>query len=213
MEAGEKLFIDLLPECWRGLPPSLPTEVIEELSRRAKEAEERARQLARRKASEEPRDMPFRVGTTPTFSRLVFEMPVTAPVDVPTTNTCTASSGRLDAASRTVPMADRGPRTKRTTDHGPETNSASQQKDPTTARAALVCGDRVSGLAFAFVLSCMHLWWRAGDACEVPGFATRQYYYELRRYCIQNCPAGLATPSMLSCYSLCDRVAQAFMIK
>ena len=78
---------------------------------------------------------------------------------------------------------------------------------------ALVCGDRVSGLAFAFVLSCMHLWWRAGDACEVPGFATRQYYYELRRYCIQNCPAGLATPSMLSCYSLCDRVAQAFMIK
>ncbi len=82
MEAGEKLFIDLLPESWRGLPPSLPTEVIEELSRRAKEAEERVRQLARRKASEEPRDMPFRVGTTPTFSRLVFEMPVTAPVDV-----------------------------------------------------------------------------------------------------------------------------------
>ncbi|MFZ4532811.1 MAG: hypothetical protein ACOYOJ_13495, partial [Alsobacter sp.] len=82
MEAGEKLFIDLLPESWRGLPPSLPTEVIEELSRRAKEAEERARQLTRRKASEEPRDMPFRVGTTPTFSRLVFEMPVTAPVDV-----------------------------------------------------------------------------------------------------------------------------------
>ena len=53
---------------------------------------------------------------------------------------------------------------------------------------ALVCGDLVIGRGLVCAL------WlrRAGDACEVPGFATRQYYYELRRYCIQNCPAGLA---------------------
>ena len=40
MEAGEKLFLDLLPETWKGMPPGLPQDVIEELSRRAREAEE-----------------------------------------------------------------------------------------------------------------------------------------------------------------------------
>src|SRR5581483_4517193 len=44
MEAGEKLFIDLLPETWVGGPPGLPREVIEELARRAREAEKKAKQ-------------------------------------------------------------------------------------------------------------------------------------------------------------------------
>jgi tetratricopeptide (TPR) repeat protein len=82
MEAGDKLFLDLLPETWRGMPPSLPPDVVEELSRRAREADEAARRLARRKASEEVRELNFKVGTTPTFSRLVFEMPVVAPVEM-----------------------------------------------------------------------------------------------------------------------------------
>src|SRR5205823_10824057 len=34
MAAGEKLFVDLLPEGWTGLPPGLPQEVVEELARR-----------------------------------------------------------------------------------------------------------------------------------------------------------------------------------
>ncbi|MGN6683258.1 MAG: hypothetical protein ACTHKD_04510, partial [Devosia sp.] len=38
MEAGEKLFIDLLPVGWQGLPPSLPPEVVADLARRAKDA-------------------------------------------------------------------------------------------------------------------------------------------------------------------------------
>jgi len=37
MAAGEKLFVDLLPEGWVGLAPGLPQEVVEELSRRARE--------------------------------------------------------------------------------------------------------------------------------------------------------------------------------
>jgi len=44
MAAGEKLFVDLLPEGWVGLAPGLPQEVVEELSRRARDAEKKARQ-------------------------------------------------------------------------------------------------------------------------------------------------------------------------
>jgi hypothetical protein len=39
MTAGERLFVDLLPDTWTGLPPGLPREVIDELARRAREAE------------------------------------------------------------------------------------------------------------------------------------------------------------------------------
>src|SRR5262245_30050836 len=43
MTAGERLFVDLLPEGWTGLPPGLPQEVVDELARRAREAEKKAR--------------------------------------------------------------------------------------------------------------------------------------------------------------------------
>ena len=33
MAAGERLFVDLLPDTWKGLPPNLPPEVIRELAR------------------------------------------------------------------------------------------------------------------------------------------------------------------------------------
>ncbi|WP_293863792.1 tetratricopeptide repeat protein [uncultured Alsobacter sp.] len=80
MEAGEQLFLDLLPETWKQAPPALPQEVVDDLSRRAREAEEIARRLMRKKASEEPRDLAFRIGTTPTFTRVIFEVPAVAPV-------------------------------------------------------------------------------------------------------------------------------------
>src|SRR5690348_17164694 len=38
MEAGERLFIDLLPTNWQGLPPSLPPAIIQQLTERAKTA-------------------------------------------------------------------------------------------------------------------------------------------------------------------------------
>jgi len=38
MAAGEKLYIDLLPESWTGLPPGLPKEVIADLARKAKQS-------------------------------------------------------------------------------------------------------------------------------------------------------------------------------
>ena len=46
MAAGEKLFVDLLPEGWGGLPPGLPQEVVDDLARRAREAEKKARGAA-----------------------------------------------------------------------------------------------------------------------------------------------------------------------
>src|SRR5579859_6251787 len=36
MPAGEKYFVDLLPESWSGLPPGLPQDVVEALARRAR---------------------------------------------------------------------------------------------------------------------------------------------------------------------------------
>src|SRR5947209_4082699 len=69
MAAGEKLFVDLLPEGWTGLPPGLPQDVVEELARRAREAEKKARQQL---LIAQPRALPpvrVQVGRQPTFTR------------------------------------------------------------------------------------------------------------------------------------------------
>jgi hypothetical protein len=74
MEAGEKLFIDLLPEDWIGLPPGLPQEVVGELATRAREAErrERANQALPRKVWA---PVKLRYAATTSFARFAFEMP------------------------------------------------------------------------------------------------------------------------------------------
>ena len=73
--AGERLFVDLMPDGWTGLPPGLPRDVIEELARRAREAERRARQ--QRMLAQQKQMAPIRVKvvTQPTFSRYVFDLP------------------------------------------------------------------------------------------------------------------------------------------
>lgn len=79
MAAGERLYIDLLPDTWRGLAPGLPKEVIEELSRRAREAERHMRaQRQLTKRNEKPARV--RVASQPTFTRYVFELPDVIPV-------------------------------------------------------------------------------------------------------------------------------------
>ncbi len=75
MTAGDKFFVDLLPETWSGAPPSLPRDVIEELARHAREAERLAR-LARLAA--QPKKLPpvrVRVARQPTFMRYLFDVP------------------------------------------------------------------------------------------------------------------------------------------
>ncbi len=74
IEAGERLFIDLLPETWVGLPPSLPQNVIDELSAMARIDDEEKRKMVRRQAFQKSKIiLKVRVGQYPTFSRLVFD--------------------------------------------------------------------------------------------------------------------------------------------
>jgi tetratricopeptide (TPR) repeat protein len=74
MEAGEKLFIDLLPASYEGRPPSLPQDVVDELARRAAEALERIRVLEEANALEDQEiKVKLRVGRHPTFTRLIFD--------------------------------------------------------------------------------------------------------------------------------------------
>ncbi len=78
--AGDRLFVDLMPENWSGPPPGLPAEVIKELTRRAREAEKTARKnqrLARQRRIPLTR---VRVGHQPTFSRYIFELAKFVPV-------------------------------------------------------------------------------------------------------------------------------------
>jgi tetratricopeptide (TPR) repeat protein len=74
MAAGERLFVDLLPENWNGVPPGLPQEVVQELAERARTAE---RLLRQQKQEEARKRAPIRVraSTMPTFVRYVFELP------------------------------------------------------------------------------------------------------------------------------------------
>lgn len=75
MNAGERTFVDLLPEGWKGPPPSLPMDVVKELAERARAAERALR--AQRAAAESKKRPPIRVRASvqPTFVRFVFEMP------------------------------------------------------------------------------------------------------------------------------------------
>ena len=75
MTAGERVFVDLLPDSWNGPPPGLPLEVIRELSERARAAERALRQ--QRAIAEAKKRAPIRVRASvqPTFVRFVFEMP------------------------------------------------------------------------------------------------------------------------------------------
>ncbi|WFU43835.1 tetratricopeptide repeat protein [Bradyrhizobium sp. CB82] len=75
MNAGERTFVDLLPEGWKGAPPSLPMDVVKELADRARAAERALR--VQRVAAETKKRPPIRVRASvqPTFVRFVFEMP------------------------------------------------------------------------------------------------------------------------------------------
>ncbi|GJD62166.1 hypothetical protein [Methylobacterium frigidaeris] len=79
LEAGERVFIDLMPEGWTGMPPGLPPEVLADLNRRAEELSERLRREAARGAR---RTTPLRleVAHLPTLTRLSVRLPQEAEV-------------------------------------------------------------------------------------------------------------------------------------
>ena len=78
--AAEQFFVDLMPESWKGLLPGLPQEVVDDLARRAREAERQLHQQRLAAKQKKPALVRVKVATQPTFIRYVFEMPETANV-------------------------------------------------------------------------------------------------------------------------------------
>jgi tetratricopeptide (TPR) repeat protein len=75
MLAGDRLFVDLLPDSWSGVPPGLPREMIEELARRARDAEKKLRQEHPPDRERKTALVRVRIATQPTFTRYVFHLP------------------------------------------------------------------------------------------------------------------------------------------
>jgi len=77
IEAGERLFIDLLPTSWQGMPPPLPQDVIDELAERARLAAIRAeRERKASMAAELDPRASVRIGRNATFMRVQFDWTV-----------------------------------------------------------------------------------------------------------------------------------------
>ena len=80
---GANLFLDILPTDWVGMPPSLPKDVLEELSRAAEAAAFKAEQEARqREETKKSNRVKLRVAIHPTFSRMVFDWNTFATVEM-----------------------------------------------------------------------------------------------------------------------------------
>nr|WP_313901506.1 hypothetical protein [Methylobacterium sp. J-070] len=77
--AGERVFVDLLPEGWAGLPPPLPPEVVAELARRARAAEEA---LKARVPEPARRALSLEIARLPTLTRLSLRLPAEAVTSV-----------------------------------------------------------------------------------------------------------------------------------
>lgn len=76
MSAGERTFVDLLPDDWKGPPPGLPADVVRDLAERARAAERALRQQSNAAAPPKPRaTVRVRASQQPTFMRYVFELP------------------------------------------------------------------------------------------------------------------------------------------
>ncbi len=81
-EAGEQLFIDILPIGWQGANPGLPAEIVEKLSLRTKEAIAIAEQKRKEEYIKEnkPKAVVY-VGRHPTFIRLLIDWSIDVEVD------------------------------------------------------------------------------------------------------------------------------------
>ncbi|WP_376986787.1 hypothetical protein [Bosea sp. R86505] len=73
IEAGERAFIDLLPENWQGLMPGPPPEVLAEISERLRVAEAKAREAARA-ALQSRKALGLSSASLPTLERLIFDV-------------------------------------------------------------------------------------------------------------------------------------------
>jgi hypothetical protein len=79
LEAGERVYIDLLPPNWVGLPPSLPDDVVAKLAERARIAEAKLK-VEERRRGEPPKPVQLRIAELPTLTRFVFEPTAGTPI-------------------------------------------------------------------------------------------------------------------------------------
>lgn len=107
-DAGERVFVDLLPDNWSGFPPPLPAEVVADLARRAAAAEA---SLKARNPAPPPRPLSLELSHGPARTRLSLRVPagteaVFAPAETATRLTLPGAwrlddhslRGRLDPA-------------------------------------------------------------------------------------------------------------------
>ena len=74
IEAGDKAFIDLLPQNWSGVMPGPPAEALAELTERLRLAEVRAKDAARQPPAP-PATLTMSSASLPTLERLIFKAP------------------------------------------------------------------------------------------------------------------------------------------
>ncbi|MCU4180584.1 hypothetical protein [Bosea sp. BH3] len=72
IEAGDRAFIDLLPQSWTGVMPGPPADALAALTERLRQAEAKARQAARDPL---PAMLGLRAASLPTLERLIFQAP------------------------------------------------------------------------------------------------------------------------------------------
>ncbi|GBD46876.1 hypothetical protein METY_0089 [Methylopila sp. Yamaguchi] len=80
-EAGDSFYVDLLPTTWKGMKPSLPPEVVAEMSRQARRSRIAELEAQVRKAAA-ARPLTVSGATHPTFRRLVFGVDPRVQVDL-----------------------------------------------------------------------------------------------------------------------------------
>ena len=73
--AAERLYVDLLPNTWQGVMPGLPQEVVDDLSRRTREAERQLRSQRLAEKRKQPPMIRVKVASQPTFIRYIFDLP------------------------------------------------------------------------------------------------------------------------------------------
>lgn len=79
--AGEKIFIDLLPPKWQGLPPGLPKEVVDALYQRARTAEKALASREREAGRVISGDVTLEASASARFQRVVFRLPALTKVE------------------------------------------------------------------------------------------------------------------------------------
>ncbi len=98
--AGERVFVDLLPEAWKGLPPPLPQDVVADLARRARAAEEA---LQARAPVPPPKALILDLAHLPTLTRFSLRLPgeaaATLETEGPATRLRIAGRYTIDAAA------------------------------------------------------------------------------------------------------------------